>query len=481
MSRLVGAYVCPRGIFGIEVRQRREGLEVLGSFGTATPLASVADAAGQLTGALAAAGIKAARVALAVRGFDVVHHALSLPPARDDLLIPIVEREIRRLEPQFQDPIIAWLPLHTDQTEAGGPPPQRQLLVAACERATARALEDGLREAGHTLLHLTALPSVYQRLEEELAESAETTAFVAPLPDGAFLGFFLGGVLRLVVEPPLAAGEELDATSLGEEIELGAMFVRQQFRGAHLERVTVAQGGVSFADAEARLLERLQVPVNRLDVHGMSAAALAAMGAVLDARSAKPLALAGITAARRAPGPATHLHRASIAAVVVAGLVAIWTLWTAISAREAASDLASARQRIEQESFGMLPLRETADQRRMIQDAVSALRFAQSDRAELQRALAGIAASVAGTVRMDSLHMDRGTNGWVAALNGTVTGTSNAVAVQALHDFYRQMPARLPVEALALEELSYADADPQSGRVSVRFRVSFELPTGTRD
>ncbi|MEX2179722.1 MAG: hypothetical protein WD801_13480 [Gemmatimonadaceae bacterium] len=486
MSRVIGAYICPRGVFAIESRRRGAGMEVERTFSVPapSPLGSARDAAARFVGALAAQNIRGASVAIALRGFDVVHHVLGFPPAPDDLLGTIVDRELRRLEPQLADPppVIAWTPL---PTEAAPPPdvmPQRQVLVAACSPETIDAFDSALRGAGHRLLHLTALPAAIQRLEEELIDARETTAIVAPLPDGVFIGFFLAGALRLAVEPPLAdADDRPDSASIVEELELGAIFVRQQFRGAQVERVTVAHGGDSFADVEGRLTERLGLPVQRLDVHGLPAAALAAMGAVLDAQSAHPLALAGSTAGRRPAGAATRLHQASWAAVAAAALVGAWAMFAALSARTAANDLRDARSQVQQESFAMLPMRATASHRKIVRDAVTALRYADADRVELQRALAAIAGAVAGPVRLDSLQLDRGASGWLAQLRGTVSAQSNGLAVQGLHDFYRRLPLRLSVEGLALDEMAYRDATAPGGAARLQFQLSFELPMGVRD
>ena len=67
MSRIVGAYACPRGVFGVECRVRRDGLEVLQSFEVHAPLDTPIEAAAQLNHALSDAGIRGAEIALAVR------------------------------------------------------------------------------------------------------------------------------------------------------------------------------------------------------------------------------------------------------------------------------------------------------------------------------------------------------------------------------------------------------------------------------
>ena len=50
-----------------------------------------------------------------------------------------------------------------------------------------------------------------------------------------------------------------------------------------------------------------------------------------------------------------------------------------------------------------------------------------------------------------------------------------ARAVQALHDLYRDIPRRLPVDSVRLDRLSYADGEQTEGIGSVRFQLSFAI------
>lgn len=477
MSRVVGAYLCPRGVFLVESRARAAGLEVVRSFDEPAPLATVNAAVTHLLQALDSAGIEKAEIAIVIRGFDTVHHVLSLPPASDAMLSPIIEREIRRLEPQLSDPVFGWLPLPANDSPPTEQANQRQILVAATPRAAAEEIESALENAGHSLLHLTALPAAFQRIVEEFEPSRETTALVAPLPDGAFLGFFLGGAIRLTVEPPLQDQEAQESAAMAEEVELGAMFVRQQFRGAQIEHVTIAALAREFTDADAILGEKLGVPISRLNTHGLSAASLAAMGAILDARAADALSIAGQISRKKQGATRVVFQRAAHVAAGIGALLALWTLYQGITARRAAAELRDAKRAVEQESFGLVPLRATAGQRRLIRDALAALRIVSEDREELQRLLGAISSGINPPVQLDSLQLARGSNGWVASLAGTAAAATNGRAVQALHDFYRDLPRRAIVEQLALEALTYDESNDDTRGATVRFRLSFVLPS----
>jgi hypothetical protein len=287
------------------------------------------------------------------------------------------------------------------------------------------------------------------------------------------MGFFLGGAVRLVVEPPIGEEEQLDANGIAEEVELGAMFVRQQFRGAQVARVVIGAPAGTFMDAESALAERVGVPASRLNVQHLSPGALAALGGVLDSRAgATALSLLGRTSRPSSVGTLTPLSFAALALAVGIGAFAVIE---AFRARDAFAELQKARQQIDSEAFGLAGIRETAGQRRLIRDAIGAMQLSQRDRLELQSGLSTLGGIIVPPVRLDSLQLDRGSNGWVSSIAGRVTGESNARSVELLNEFYRDLPRRLGVEELSLDQLSYADGtEAEPG--SVRFQISFVLP-----
>jgi hypothetical protein len=478
---LVAAYVCPRGVFAIVGKRSGAGVEIERVIDSPLALESEFAAADHLISVLRTSMIPAANVAISLRGFGVVHHILQMPPAKNDVLSPIIEREVRRLEPELRDSVIGWIPLPSLEADASEAVPQRYVLAAAAPAGAVKTFEQRLRTAGHRVAHITALPVSMQRLIEEFDEDAGTVALVAPLPDGAFMGFSLRGGLRLIVEPPLPRDSELESAALAEELELGAMFVRQQFRGAQLDRIALVGTKESLADAESVLSEKLHVPAKHVGVRGLSPAAFAALGAVLDEQSPKPLSLGGESRQRAEAGVATALQTASIAATFVLALLGAWTVVETVRTRSAAAAVHTARQRIQQDSFGLAPIRATADQRRLIRDAAAAARVVAKDRVALQEALSGIASSVRSPVRLDSLDLVRSDGGWKAVLDGSAGGATSAQALQALYDVYRELPQRLPLDSLHLERLTHTDSGATRGSTLVRFQFSFGVPTPRRE
>ena len=477
MSRVVGAFVCLRGVFVVECRPRRSGLEVLRSFDAHARIESAQEGVALLARTLQQAGIRKADVALAARGFGITPHVLTFPPAPENVLDTIIDREMRRLEPALTDPVIGWTRLPRD-TDAGDGAETVDVLAATIARDVAQEFADAVARAGHELTHLTALQVSMHRLADEFVSGSETRALMALLPDGPYIGFSVGGAVRLVIDPPVPPGDPLpDAAAFAEEADLGAVFVRQQFRGATIANASVIASNESWPDVESALGARLGVPVARLAVADLGPGGTAAFGALIDQRSEHPVALAGRAVTRRAQArPALQLAAAGV--VALAMLLAVWTLGQALVARQTSNALDAARRRINQESFAIEPVAETAARRRLVRDALAALRVVEQDRSALQQGIASIAAAVPAGIHVDSITLVRSDSGWRAAIGGSVAAATSGAAVRALSDFYRELPRRTPVESLSLKSISYPDTTIGS---LVRFEIVFGMPPGARD
>lgn len=471
---LVGAYVCPAGVFAVEFERRRGGYGIARSFESVGNIHGPVDAGRRLVDALGSAGIRHGEIAVIVRGFGVVHHVLQMPPAPDDVLDPVIDREIRRLDPDVVDPVVGWTSLPALRSVEAEAPGQRSILAIAAPRALVEAFETQFRAAGLRLQHLTALPAGMQRLIEEFEAHPQSVALISPLPDGAFLGLALDGALRIVIEPPLPQDPEHELAALTEEAQLGMLFIRQQFRGATVQSLSLAGSKHSLRDADRALSERLGIPVERYPIGNLTPAAYAALGAVLDARSAAPLSLSGKRVhthrSRAAAGVETGSYAALGLVLLLSGLVAV----QAFRSYDAVRSLRAAELRLGQAAASLAPLRSVALQRRAAEHAVHAVRLASEDRAAIQSVLVGISASLGAAIRLDSLDMQWTGDHWAVALTGQASSESNARAVQWVNDFYREIPRRVPVESVALDQLTYRD-ESSPGEASVGFRLSFDF------
>jgi hypothetical protein len=249
-----------------------------------------------------------------------------------------------------------------------------------------------------------------------------------------------------------------------------------------IDRVVLVGSSNSLPDAESAITERLHLPMTQLGTPDLTPAALAALGAVLDANSPKPLSLGGETRKRSELRARSTIDTIALAAVLVFAVVCGWTILQAVRTKRTTDALAVARSRIEHDAFGLSPVRTTANQRKFVRDALGVMRLVATDRVQLQEALTGIAAAVRSPVLLDSVHLDRRHFGWRAMIGGRVAAMSNARAVQSIHDLYREIPQRLTVDSLRLEELVYSDSTgADQGAAVVRFQISFMAPTGKRD
>ena len=468
----IGAYVCPRGVFVVECRRTRTGIQIDRTFDVAARLDSAAEAAEDLVRVLRSAHIESADVFVALRGFDLGHHILQLPAARHDVLSPIVDRELRRLDPDVVTPMTAWTPLSASPLAESVDTRSAQL-AATIPAEVVTTFAARLRSEGHALAHLTALPAAILRIAEEFDAGSDVSAIVAALPDGVYLAFLLAGALRVVVEPSAHADAPQTGAALAEEAELGAVLVRQQFHGAELDRLTIVGAVDAADDAESALAERLGVPVKRFALRDLSAAAHVAVGAVLDAGSAAPLSLGGSTREYAQRRGGHRLRSASLVAAVVAIVLAAWTAYGVLDARRAASDLAVAQRRVQQDSFGVASIRKTAAQRKLMRDAQVALHSVAADRTQLQRIIVNMATALNERIRVDSIGLNRTLQGWTVAVDGTASGETSARAVQTLHDFYQELPRRMTVNDLSLERLAYVDSATVGS--AVRFALTFAV------
>lgn len=478
----VGAYVCPRGAFAIACRTTASGAEVDRTFDAPFGLRTAEEAADHLVSVLQSSGIARASVSVAIRGFGVAQHVLQLPPASDALLAPVIEREMRRLEPQLGACALQWMSLpalDNSVTSAPGAPVQRSILATAAPTEVVAAFEQRLQAAGHHLEHLTTLPVAVHRIVEQFDSGTGTIATVLPLPDAAYIGFVVSGGVRLIVDPPLPQDQAHEAAALAEEIDLATMFVRQQFRGANIDRVVLVGTRPSLSELKGTVAERLRIPVKQIEAETLTPVAFVALGAVLDARAVNPQSLGGATRSRALSPAFSRLETAVRVAVFLLALVAFWTIAETVRTVRADRALRSAVRQIEQDDFGFASLRQTATQRRLVSNALEAVRLSAADRVDVQSALAGVAAVLRPPAHLDSLRLAWFDGGWRAVVVGGIESTSNARAVQTLHDFYRELPQRIALDSLRLDRLSYGDAAEALGTEvgSVRFQLSFALPT----
>ncbi|MEO6877343.1 MAG: hypothetical protein ABI205_02600, partial [Gemmatimonadaceae bacterium] len=290
-----GALISHDVVCLVECAAEKAGIRVLQQWTDTGPSASIGDALERLHGLLAANDVRNATLALAVEQFGVFHHVMMLPGAADDVLRPVVRREVQRVF-GVSDPVIVFTrgPQHErrEPTRADVRTAPRQLFVAGAPRETINALSQGFSERRITVEIATVVPKAIHSLFHACGGGSEPTAVLVCLDGGPHLSYFLDGRLELAIDPPIALeGDRLSIPVMLDQVERGSVYFRQQFRGATASRLLLAARHGEYDALAAAIQERMGVPVSPLFAGKASPEAVVAVGAVLEARSPAPLDL----------------------------------------------------------------------------------------------------------------------------------------------------------------------------------------------
>ena len=441
-SRHFAAVAGPHGVHAVEYRRERGEVVLVAGVrqsagGTDTEALAVA-----VADAVEALGGGGGTLSLAVSGYGTAHHVLSLPAADEEILRPIVRRELLRYYPELDDPVIDFA---VPAEAGGGASTSREMLVGAAPRGVAVELSQRLGERGIVLHHLTVLPDVLQTLYDTFDGSEAATVVVVVLETGALIGCFHLGALRLFIEPPqdVHGRPVRDPTAVAEQVERANLFLRQQFPNVRVDRVLLAAPSGEVDALRSALEEQLDSRVSSLaDVPGGS---LAALGVALSADRVPRFQL--LPAAVR---PRTHSERVTRRVSVAAGaLIVLAALWWAGAGLRVARAEAARAEAVETEVSSVLPevnrTSEILNARRAHHLRLVFLDETAASRVEARRILAGVAAESRPEVRLESLVIQRVEAGWSVSLAGRSEGGSSAVAVRAIDGLYRGMQERLPV------------------------------------
>lgn len=476
-----GALLAPNGLHIVEYRRGRRGLEIRRTHRHDTPATSIAEAAERLADLIRSAGGRGGRVAVALTGFGSCHTILALPPAKPELLRPVITRELLRFFPDLQDPLVEFVAVGASGDGAGA---KQEFLAGAARRETVGVLQGVLADREITLEHVTVLPRVLQRLRDSVAAGPEGVV-LAVLPAAApALGFFHEGGLRLFSEPLMRSGDARRlADVVPEQVERGLLFVRQQFHGATIGRLLLAAEPAEHEALSVLLGGMPGLRVERLGPGGVAPGALLALGAALDARD--PAGLNLLPPGLRPPRQAERLSRAlGAASAAVLALAAVGWAWTAVRAEARARDsVRELEQQLEERVVPLAAVRPVIDERQAHNLRLAFLAGLQAERMRLQDLLRAVALAAPAAIRLDHLSVARVEADWHVALAGRAEATTSAVAVRAIDRLFRELPRRIPVRDLTLDQLADATgaADEAGGDtasagaeiVAIAFEISF--------
>ncbi|HTE44668.1 MAG TPA: hypothetical protein VK636_05445 [Gemmatimonadaceae bacterium] len=487
-SRCFGALIAHDGVCLVEYRTERTGIRVVHQWTDTGRSPTIEEALDRLLALLAAQRVSRAKIAVAIEQFGVVHHVMTLPNAADSALRPVIQREIQRVF-GIIDPVVSYsredapaAPGRSPATRADAQATPGQVFIAAASHATIDAL--GSKLASHDVQIATVVPKAIHSLYEATGGSFEPTAVLVCLEGGPHLVFFLDGHLEMAVDPPIALEDERASVGMIlDQVERGAIYFRQQFRGAVATRMLLASRATEYDELSFALTSRLNVRVKPLFAGAASPEAVLAMGAVLETQSAVPLDLfphpptISERVAKAFRGP-NAIMAAAASAAVIAG---IWAATQFAALSSVRQDAVRLQAELRGDVASVVPMRQIAERRADFDREVAFVRDGRGERADLTASLQGIADQLPPGVRFDSVRVSRTATGWLASIGGEATGVTSAQAVRNLEAFYELVRARRGVSAPVLDQLDYpsstdADAIRKPGApIVIQFHVSFAV------
>jgi Tfp pilus assembly protein PilN len=487
--RSYAALVDPDGISLIEYRREKAGFRIVEQERDSRHHDTAAEACDRLVELLSAKRFARASLVIAMQHLGSFHHMMTLPGAADDVLRPILQREIQRVF-GVSDPAFAF---------AAGPPVERRtadradpataprmLFIGGMPQGTLETLVEKLALPNLEVRCVTVVPEAIRRASREAVGDGETTAVLVCLASGAHVGFFVSGRLELSLEPPsaLAGALALDPDTILEQVERGNVYLKQQFRGAEARRLLLAAPANMQESLASQLEERFGFRVQPLMPRIASPEATVAMGAVLEAESEHPLDIY--------PHPPTLLERARTAlrgtqgvatAAATAALVAgLWAALQITSIHNAERDVQSLRNQINTSLPTLAPIRRMVDRRAAYSEQLDIAEQVHGQRAMLAGQLASLASFAPASIHFDSLTVTRTQNGWTVSVAGEAASSSAAESVHALNQFYEALRSGSGVTAPSLDRFDYpartvADSSAHRGDdVKIQFRVSYNAP-----
>jgi hypothetical protein len=470
------AALTPHGIDVVEHLPRGGRLTVQHHARSGDPLASISEAAARLADLVESLGGRGRRLNLVLSGFETRYHVLELPPAERKLLAPVVERELKRLEPDLVQPVVGFSFESPLWKQPRTVPPA--VLAAAVARSTLEILAGMLERRGIALDHVTVIPQAMQRLYEVFCSAEDPLVSVLVTPELTVIAAFVEGRVRLCWESNVRAapGGAIDQDVLAGRLAAARHFVQQISRGRAPAKVYLS------CDPEERaLLEdltRRAIPVVCEPLGPVDAApgALLALAASLDAASSDRLdLLPGFLKPSAASEPALRRMVAGACALAIA--VAGWGAWSGLSRLAASS-----REGGDLQTLAALQARLEAVEPVLIERQAHAARLAvlgelAEGRRLPPRLLQAIALATPPAVQLDTIVVERVESGWQARVSGTGAGVHAASAMGSVDQMFRELAARVPDASAVLTHLSDAGGE-RPGEALVRFAIALTLLDG---
>ena len=489
--RSFAALIDQDSVVVLEYAEEKDGFRLLDTRARNERVVSPESAADAVVDLLATMKAKNPAVSIVLQHFGSFFHTLVLPPAEPEHLRQIIQREVQRSF-NIADPVFAFAAGATverrDAARAGGQVP-RQIFIAGAPRSVMEGIEERFRKARVRVEGLTVVPEVFRRLYDTLDGSTEATAVLICLQNGPHVAFFVNGQLELAIEPPLALDGEapLDTTVIIDQLERGAIFLRQQARGTVATRLLLAAPAADHESLASTIEARTGMRVAGLG-HGIGTPeSVVAMGAVLAARGEDRLDLF--------PRPPAFDERLKTAMsgpglfvttlLTAAAVAAFWAGMQVLTVGRERTELERVQAQVERTLPVVASARQSAQGRARIASIRTTLREANMERSSLAVLMSRISAATQTGTQLDSLRVTRVPDGLRTTLYCRATGVTGPAAMSAATGFYRHFQSGAGLKELEFEsayhprESSGAVTAANSGE-DLHFTVSFVAPAGAQ-
>lgn len=490
--RRFGALIDPDRIYVIEYERKAAGIEIVNHLSVARRMPSIEEASDALVELIRRSpGSGEAQLVAAIRGFGISYQLLTLPPAGADVLAPIIDREMRRLFPDIDDPLVGFalggnidrrtgrpaasvkkgLPERRSSTTTGETLPL-EILAAAAPRHVVDTVADTVARAGIRLDHLTVVPQAMARLYREVNGSPDPAALTIMLQGSPVIGVFQGGDVRFISEPPSSddAASSVDVQTVIDQVGRARMYLRQHFRGADIEKIFVSADAADQAHVDAVLNAALNVEVVPLAPAMGPPAAIAALGSVLNAETGAEMVLYPSPGDLRRAAEKGRMRTLTLAAAAICALAILTAGFTTVTAARTAGDFRAARAEADTQMEKIAPALAVIEERSANLDRTSAIRAHIARRQNLARVINGIRLAQPPNVGLSSATLSRVAEGWRVEISGTAVGATGADVLEGVAEFSRELPARVPLQGFALDAFEYAG---EAGDMSGNFKITF--------
>lgn len=486
--RSFAALIDQDSVVVLEYQQEKAGFRLVDTRSQARRFVTPDAAAGAVVELLSDMKAKNASVAIVLQHFGSFFHTLVIPPASDEHLRQIILREVQRSF-NIADPAFAFSSGPTverrDSPRAGGQVP-RQVFIAGAPRSVIEAIQTRLEKGRVRVEGLTVIPEVFRRLYDALDGSTEATAVLICLHNGPHVAFFVNGQLELAIEPPpsLEGEAPLDTAVIIDQLERGAIFLRQQARGTVATRLLLSAPAADYESMASTIEARTGMRVAELG-HGIgSPESVVAMGSVLAARGNDRLDLFP-----RAPGFDQRLKNAMSGPALIgttlmtaAAVAAFWATMQVVNVNRARADIERLQGQVDRAVPALATARESAQGRERIAAIRAALRASQLERAIAADLMSAIATATRPGTQLDSIRVTRVEEGLKATLFYRATAATGPAAVSAARGHFTHFKAQPGLRNVAFESsfiprMGTAEPSP-SEQEQLQFTVSFIAAVG---